>query len=267
MAKEAIPLEDDPCNVIKKAMRGLDISSDQLAEKSGVGISHLNKLLEGKLDQSDHDALSHVARALDLDASSLASLPTYRPDPVLLNGLHQIVSPFGHAGVNAYIINHGSSATVIDTGTNAEELFETIRDLDLKITHLLITHRHPDHTACVNDFEGVPIVYPDQLEHHDCVETERGTIKALDVSGHATPAKAFYYDRLDTPLCIVGDSVFAGSMGGTQSPNSYQQALHTAKSHIMNLPENTIIAPGHGPLTTVGEEANNNPFFKHCLNH
>ena len=64
---------------------------------------------------------------------------------------------------------------------------------------------------------------------------------------------------LARPIAIVGDSLFAGSMGGGNV--SYQDALRTNLEKILTLPNETIICPGHGPMTTVGEEKQNNPFF------
>ena len=64
---------------------------------------------------------------------------------------------------------------------------------------------------------------------------------------------------LEKPVAIVGDAIFAGSMGGGMV--SYKNALRTNKEKVMTLPDETIICPGHGPVTTVGEERENNPFF------
>ena len=64
---------------------------------------------------------------------------------------------------------------------------------------------------------------------------------------------------LAKPIAIVGDAIFAGSMGGGMV--SYTDALQTNRDKIMTLPNDTIIGPGHGPMTTVTEEKKNNPFF------
>ena len=64
---------------------------------------------------------------------------------------------------------------------------------------------------------------------------------------------------LARPIAIVGDSLFAGSMGGGNV--SYRDALRNNVEKILTLPEETIISPGHGPMTTVGEEKRHNPFF------
>jgi glyoxylase-like metal-dependent hydrolase (beta-lactamase superfamily II) len=68
------------------------------------------------------------------------------------------------------------------------------------------------------------------------------------------------------PIAIVGDSLFAGSMGGGNV--SYRDALRNNLEKILRLPDETIICPGHGPMTTVGEEKQHNPFFagKVCTN-
>ena len=64
---------------------------------------------------------------------------------------------------------------------------------------------------------------------------------------------------LPRTLAIVGDAIFAGSMGG--GGVSYKDALQTNRENILTLPDETVICPGHGPLTTVGEQKRVNPFF------
>ena len=64
---------------------------------------------------------------------------------------------------------------------------------------------------------------------------------------------------LAQPVAIVGDSLFAGSMGGGNV--SYEDAVQNNLKKILTLPDDTIICPGHGPMTTVGEEKVHNPFF------
>ena len=68
-----------------------------------------------------------------------------------------------------------------------------------------------------------------------------------------------FLNGLSKPVAIVGDAIFAGSMGGGKI--SYADALRTNREKIMSLSDETILCPGHGPLTTVMEEKCNNPFF------
>ena len=64
---------------------------------------------------------------------------------------------------------------------------------------------------------------------------------------------------LARPVAVVGDAMFAGSMGGGKV--SYADALRTNREHILSLPDETIVCPGHGPMSSVGEEKGHNPFF------
>jgi glyoxylase-like metal-dependent hydrolase (beta-lactamase superfamily II) len=71
----------------------------------------------------------------------------------------------------------------------------------------------------------------------------------------------FVATGLARPIAIVGDSLFAGSMGG--GTVSYKDAVQNNLEKILTLPDETIICPGHGPMTSVGEEKKHNPFFAH----
>src|SRR5262249_36786326 len=79
--------------------------------------------------------------------------------------------------------------------------------------------------------------------------------------GHSPGGLTFVVTGLARQIAIVGDSLFAGSMGGGNV--SYQDALRNNLDKILTLPAETIICPGHGPMTTVGEEKKHNPFFAH----
>ena len=84
-------------------------------------------------------------------------------------------------------------------------------------------------------------------------------IEARLTNGHSPGGTSYVIDGLQAPAVIVGDSLFAGSMGG--APNEYQKALRNNTEKILSLPLETLICPGHGPLTTVANERKNNPFF------
>ncbi len=77
--------------------------------------------------------------------------------------------------------------------------------------------------------------------------------------GHSPGGTTFVVNGLAHPIAIVGDSLFAGSMGG--GGVSYPDAVKNNREKILTLPNDTIICPGHGPMTTVGEEKEHNPFF------
>ena len=77
--------------------------------------------------------------------------------------------------------------------------------------------------------------------------------------GHSKGGITFVVTGLARPVAIVGDAIFAGSMGG--GGISYPAALQTNRDEILTLPPETILCPGHGPMTTVAEEREHNPFF------
>ena len=84
-------------------------------------------------------------------------------------------------------------------------------------------------------------------------------IDLLQTSGHSVGGITYWVRGLQRPVAIVGDAIFAGSMGGGMV--SYEDALRNNREKILALPEETVLCPGHGPLTTVGEERQHNPFF------
>ena len=254
-----MPLEDDVCDVIGKAMHGLGLSLAQLAKITNLPEGDINTALTG---QYDDRILKQMAATLELSPSALIGLPSYQPDASAPDGLVRIVSPFDHAGVNAYLIIMGQHALAFDTGTDADLLIEYLEQHQLVLDALYITHRHHDHIAGIQRFEQTRIIYPEDTQHGQTENSHSGNkLTAIDVSGHMNPAKAYYYDGLSVPVCIIGDSVFAGSMGKSPDSESYKLALKTAKENLMTLSSNTVLCPGHGPLTTVGLEKVHNAFL------
>jgi glyoxylase-like metal-dependent hydrolase (beta-lactamase superfamily II) len=77
--------------------------------------------------------------------------------------------------------------------------------------------------------------------------------------GHSKGGTTYVVTGLARPLAIVGDALFASSMGG--GIVSFPDALSTNRKEIFTLPDETVICPGHGPLTTVREEKAHNPFY------
>jgi len=227
MSLSHMPLEDDVCDVIGKAMHGLGLSLAQLAKI-------INAALTG---QHDADILKQIAISLQLSPSALIGLPLYQPKASAPDGLVRIVSPFGHAGVNAYIISMGGHALAFDTGTDPAPLIEYLEQHQLVLDALYITHRHHDHIAGIQSFDKTRLIYPEDTQHGQTEKTCSGNkLTAIDVSGHIHPARA-------------------------PNSESYKLALKTAKENLMTLSSNTVLCPGHGPLTTVGLEKVHNAFL------
>ncbi len=267
-----IPLEDNFTDIIGKAQRGLGISDSQLAEKAKVSVDKVRELREGKVDD---DALKRVAPNLNLDASTLleSARAQWRPrEQGSTEGLVQFNTPYGDMTVNAYLLWDPEShdAVAFDTGADCSEMLRRVDDEKLNVRLILLTHAHPDHIEDLGRLTketGAPIFISERESAPGAqtfAERKHFRVGKLGIEtrltwGHSPGGTTFVVNGLAHPVAIVGDSLFAGSMGG--GGVSYENAVKNNLEKILTLPDDTIICPGHGPITTVGEEKKHNPFF------
>ena len=246
-------IEDDFNDVLGKAIRGQGFNVDTL----DLDPDRLSKCLNGAFDA---EIIQSLAPHLNLNSDRLLKLPSYQPEVSFPSAVKVFVSSFGHLGVNAFTVENDSHILIFDTGTNAQECIDYISQFPEKEKHLFITHPHADHICCESDLlpyvKSSQLLEPGKLLHYGNL-----TLKSLDVAGHSIPATAYLIDGLEMPICIVGDAIFAGSMGGVKQVAHYSIALANIHSNILSLPKETILFSGHGPTTTVGLELENNPFF------
>jgi hydroxyacylglutathione hydrolase len=268
----SIPLEDNVSDIIGKAQRGLGISDSQLATRSGVVAEKLQDLQRGHLDE---DVLTRVAPVLRLDSNSLRKLGRgeWEPEPLgEMEGLRQFNTVYYDMTVNAYLIwdPTSSGAVVFDTGADCRGIMQCVEKNRLHVQLILLTHAHPDHVADLPRLRkttGAPI-YISTFEVADGAEGisegKQFRVGSLEIesrltSGHSPGGMTYVVTGLSRPVAVVGDSLFAASMGGGNI--SYEDALRNNREKILTLPDETIVCPGHGPLTTVGKEKRENPFF------
>ncbi len=205
--------------------------------------------------------------------------------------LRVYVMEVGPLAVNAYIVEELSTkkAVVVDPGDDGEALLAEIRSRGLGVEKILLTHGHFDHVGAVRllrEKTGAPVhvhaadagrmatarrqalmfglsVDPPPPPDVTVGEGDRIGLGASEFSvvhtpGH-TPGCVSY---LCGGMAFVGDLIFAGSIGRTDLPGgSHEQLLASVREKIFVLPDDTILFPGHGPSTTVGEEKRSNPFF------
>jgi hydroxyacylglutathione hydrolase len=267
----AIPLEDNFNDIIGKAQRGLGLSDGQLGEKSGASVDAIRTVRDGKFDRA---TLNQIAPALQLGADALAELgqEKWRPDEIRIDGLAQFNTPYHDMMVNAYLVWDPASkeAVAFDSGADCSAMLKYSKDNALTIKLILLTHAHPDHVADLGRLAqttGAPIYLSSRENASGAQAIEEGrsfSIGKLEIEsrltwGHSPGGMTFVVRGLSRPVAIVGDSLFAGSMGGGNV--SYEDAVRNNLEKILTLPDETILAPGHGPLTTVGEEKKHNPFF------
>jgi glyoxylase-like metal-dependent hydrolase (beta-lactamase superfamily II) len=267
-----IKLEDFHEDILGKAMRGLGIGKNEMSNRLQCEKSKVEAILSGGVDEA---LISAMAKELDLDAEKLLSSARkeWYPAPLTINSLKQFNLPFGEMLVNAFVAwdEKSKKAWVFDTGPMAEPILDFLNQESLTVDSIFLTHTHRDHIACLDELRkgtSNPSVYVHELEILDACESitegfsfSCGTLSlnTLHTHGHALGGMTYLIDGLERPIAIVGDAIFAGSMGGGMI--SYKDALRTNREKIMTLPDDTVLCPGHGPLTTVGEEKKNNPFF------
>jgi glyoxylase-like metal-dependent hydrolase (beta-lactamase superfamily II) len=219
--------------------------------------------------------LRKLATVLKLRADSLVALAekSWRPKPPeFFLGLAEYNTPWHDMTVNAYLVWHEASheAVLFDTGSDASGALNFLEAHELKLQALFLTHTHGDHILDVDrvkEITGVP-AYAHEKEPLDGVEpfaagrtfTFNGwSVETRRTWGHSAGGITYVVRGLPRVLAVCGDALFAGSMGGAAL--SYEAALQTNRAEIFSLPDDTILCPGHGPLTTVGEERAFNPFF------
>ena len=268
-----VPLEDLFEDLIAKAMRGRHLSESELVEKTGVPRDILARLCRGEF--CDEQALVKVARALSLEPRTLtmAASRVWSPRPVSLEGLEMFNLPYRDMRVNAYLVRDPATkaAAFFDTATDSIPLVEKAKALGVTVESIFLTHTHNDHLAAL---DGLKSAFPEATAYSNRAEPWHGTetfsegatfsIGALKVttrttSGHSKGGTTYLVEGLARPLAIVGDAIFAGSMGGGMV--SFDDAWKNNREKILTLPDETVLCPGHGPLTSVGEEKRNNPFF------
>ncbi len=269
-----LPLEDLYTDVIGKAQRGLGLDDEGLAARSGIPAKWVANIKEGKIDEP---ILRKLAIELNLHPGALLAMARkeWAPQPVELAGLAQFNTPFEDMTVNAYLVWDPASkkAAAFDTGADAAPMIEFISQNGLTLEFIFLTHTHPDHiagigtlgaaTGCKNVLCHQREPLPDATTF-DTAGTTTWDVGALQVEprltwGHSKGGVTYVVRGLKQIVAVVGDAVFASSMGG--GGVSYADALLTNRREILSLPDSTIVCPGHGPLTTIAEEKAHNPFF------
>ena len=267
-----LALEDFHEDILGKAMRGLGIGKNELAQRLGFHKLEIEAVLNGKVDEK---LIRAMADELKLDGGKLilSAKKEWAPAPPEISGLKQISSNYGDMIVNAYVVwdKISRNTWIFDTGTDAKPIFSFIEEANLKVDAIFLTHTHQDHMACLHDLRklrGLTQVYVHELESLEgCIPIRESfehsigsiSLKTEHTYGHSAGGLTYLIDGLTQPIAIVGDAIFFGSMGG--GIVSYSDALRTNREKIMTLPDETILCPGHGPMTTVMEEKKHNPFF------
>ncbi len=267
------PFEDTWYDVLQKAMRGLSITPQALACSANVPEAAIEGLLRGVLKK---EILPVVARALVLNPAALLRLAEeIPPKPCTLpRQMTSFTTLYHGMEVHFYLLwsEKNKGAVAFDTGTDLTNFFKKSEKEGLTLRSIFLTHGHGDHVAALQELrartgamawigkadlvEGAqPLSLPFSYQLDETIR-----IEARSTPGHSPGGMTYVIHGLSVPIAIVGDAIFTRSIGGI-SAAAYLKGIQTIQENILSLPANTILCPGHGPLTTVREEVKYNPFF------
>lgn len=204
-------------------------------------------------------------------------------------------------GINTYVVwdSEQRECAVIDPGIidkgERDAIKRFIERENLTVTHLINTHLHIDHAignCAVTEDYGAKLeahladaflgkMLPAQsvafslgvradeaeisipLKEGDLVKVGSGELKVIHVPGHSPGHIALYCADAHPPFLVSGDVLFQRSIGRTDLPGGdFQTLISSIKDKLFQLPDNTVIYPGHGPSTTIGEEKRENPYLR-----
>ena len=209
--------------------------------------------------------------------------------------------PAGAFAANCYLVAPapGEECVIIDPGQDAERGIEELLDrYRLKPIAVLLTHGHVDHmwsVAPVCGAKGIPAyIHPDDREMladpakgmslmakqqflggmtfsepDDVKPLQDGEIVSLagldftigHTPGHTPGSVTFRSGEDDLDALFTGDLLFAGSIGRTDLPGGDHETILESLARTLTLPDATVVLPGHGPTTTIGDERKTNPFL------
>lgn len=272
--KTSEPLEDNWHDVLSKAARGLQLDVATLTQKSHGDEKKVRELLEGTCHPA---TLATVAPILHLNAAALLAIAAdhYHPGPIITpDNFKHFATSYHGMQVNSYLLwsEENKTAVAFDTGADLAPLLKILEQHQLQLELILLTHGHSDHVcqlekliaatgaqAWIHEADLIlqahPFTFPCPWTLDSTI-----TIEARPTPGHSPGGTTYIIHGTSPTIAVVGDALFAGSVGGIP-PSSYEAALKVLQKNVLSLPDETIVAPGHGPLTTVGDEKDHNPFF------
>jgi len=206
--------------------------------------------------------------------------------------IHDIF-PVGPLQCNCSVVGDEQTkeALVIDPGDDIEDVMAIVQRHGLTVKQIVVTHAHIDHVGGAmklkratnapillnkNDYAllkmldvqaawiGTPppgaVEIDQSLEDQETIQCGAIHAVAMHTPGHTEGSTCLYFPS--EQKLIAGDTLFAGSIGRTDLPGgSFNKIITSLHDRVLALPDETVVVPGHGPLTTIGEERQSNPFL------
>ena len=271
-------LEDHLGDIIHKArsMTGVsaataagaaDLSGDDLAslEKTGRSANNVNIAALAPLIGLHPVKLEGIVKGW---------LPTPK-DLGIWREIRVVTTVRDGLSVNCYLVwdEVTRDAALFDTGLDAKPILDLIAAEQLQLRHIFITHSHWDHVEALpkireawpkvrlhSGSKNAPVDQRNKL--NEIVHLGGLRVTQRETPGHAEDGVTYIVGNWqeDAPImAFVGDAIFAGSMGNGNG--AWELAKKNVREQILSLPAETLLCPGHGPLTSVAEEKAHNPFF------
>ena len=271
-------LEDHLGDILRKARGMSKVSLEEAAAAAGITAAEMSAWEDsGTLGKQPN--FGALGSRLGVDATKLEAIAKgWQPadkDLRTWRELRWLVSQGEGMSVNCYLAwdEVSREAALFDTGFDAAPILDVIRENQLQLRHIFITHSHQDHVAALpaireqfpktrlhTSARNAPV---DQRNRaNDFIHLGSLRVTNRDTPGHAEDGTTYIIGTWpdDAPhVAIVGDALFAGSIG--RGNQSWELARQKVREQIFTLPPDTLVCPGHGPLTTVAEEKAHNPFF------
>ncbi len=271
-------LEDHLGDIIRKGRKSANVPAEAAAKAAGLSETELATLEEsGKVTrQPNFAALAKLTgqHAGKLETIARGWTPSEK-DLSVWRELRQITTEQGGMAVHCYLIwdEVSREAAIFDSGWTAAPALKLIEENNLLLKHIFLTHSHDDHIAGLQALrEKHPKTHlhtnsksaPPEQRNRGNAFVHLGSLRISnrDTPGHAEDGVTYIIGNWpdDSPhVAIVGDAIFAASIG--TGFISWDLAKQKVREQIFTLPPDTLLCPGHGPLTTVAEEKANNPFF------
>ncbi len=275
-------LEDEFGDIVAKARRGQEIAVAALADQVGMAAGDIARIEDCELVPTV-DAIERLAEALGLhpgklQASAAQAFFPRNPAGRSMAGAQVEMMVLGSGFLmNGYIVGCAATgqAAVIDPGFDADKILQCLAASGLAVEQILLTHGHRDHISALAEI-GRATAAParlhsgdlalmgrladqiaGQLEEGEVVHIGKLRFEVRSTPGHTAGGISLVHEE----MAFVGDALFAGSLGGTRSVANYRMQRQAVAEKVLALGEETVLFPGHGPATTVGEEKTHNPFF------
>jgi len=276
-----MPLEDDFCDIIKKARIGQAWSVEDVARNTGLPGADITALERGDQPR-DRAEVYALATALGLRLRSLEQivLEKWVPQPIRsLPGIETIQGDINGYAVNGYIVHDSGEALLVDTAYNAPAMIAWLESHRLRLTGICLTHGHADHAEGIQELlarwhvpvylgaDDVSLLHWKPSDDHltapingRSIPVGGLTVRCLTTPGHTPGGICYRIDAGSQSVSFVGDTLFAGSIGRSNPHTLYRTHLDSVRQCVLKLPHDCILLPGHGPATTVREELDHNPF-------